>query len=73
MPTNTSSCPTWFRTFSNSIPAMIDNKTLIDLFIRRMLEEAGQKAKYKFAEAFKVLKLGYTEDVRKILESMSNK
>jgi len=52
---------------------MIDNKTLIDLFIRRMLEEAGQKAKYKFAEAFKVLKLGYTEDVRKILESMSNK
>jgi LmbE family N-acetylglucosaminyl deacetylase len=54
-----------------SLLEQIDNKTLIDLFIRRMAEDTGKIANYKFAEAFKVLELGYATEVRKILESMS--
>ncbi|HUY00209.1 MAG TPA: PIG-L family deacetylase, partial [Candidatus Deferrimicrobium sp.] len=56
-----------------SLLEQMDNKTLIDLFIRRMAEEAGKNSNYKFAETFKVLKLGYAADIKKILDSMSIK
>jgi len=51
----------------------IDMKTLIDLFVRNTAEEIGQVKGYKYAEAFKVFKLGYVENVRQILQSMQGK
>lgn len=48
----------------------IDNKTLIDIFVRSMAEQDGKKAGFKFAEAFKIIKLGYSEDIKGIMESL---
>jgi LmbE family N-acetylglucosaminyl deacetylase len=48
----------------------MDTKTLVDVFVRSAAEEAGKPQGYKFAEAFKVFKLGYVEDVKKLLNNM---
>ncbi len=48
----------------------VDTQTLIEIFIRRMAEEAGKASGYKLAEAFHVLKLGYVEDVKKLLGTL---
>ncbi|MFX0138544.1 MAG: PIG-L deacetylase family protein, partial [Candidatus Hodarchaeota archaeon] len=54
-----------------SILESLDNKTLLDIFVRNMAEQDGKKPGYKLAEAFKVFKIGYVEDVRKIIESIN--
>jgi len=48
----------------------VDTKTLIDIFVRRMAEDIGKAEGYNFAEAFKVLKLGIAEDIKKFLGSI---
>ncbi len=47
----------------------VDTKTIVDIFVRRIAEDAGKLGGHKFAEAFNVLKLGYAEDIKKVLRS----
>jgi len=53
-----------------SVIEHVDTKTLIDIFVRRMAEDAGKSGGHKFAEAFNVLKLGYAEDIKKGISSL---
>ncbi|MHA1651628.1 MAG: PIG-L deacetylase family protein [Candidatus Helarchaeota archaeon] len=53
-----------------SILEQMDIKTLVDIFVRQEAENVGKEGKQKYAEAFKVFKLGYVEDVKKILQSL---
>ncbi|NVM27901.1 MAG: PIG-L family deacetylase [Candidatus Helarchaeota archaeon] len=55
-----------------SLIQQVDNQTLVDIFVRNMTEEAGKKKGYKFAEAFKVVTIGYAEDVKRILSAMKS-
>jgi LmbE family N-acetylglucosaminyl deacetylase len=48
----------------------IDTKTVVDVFVRRMAEDAGKSGGQKFAEAFNVLILGYAEDIKKLISSL---
>jgi LmbE family N-acetylglucosaminyl deacetylase len=48
----------------------VDTKTIVDIFVRTLAAEAGNAAGHKFAEAFNVLKLGYTEEIKKMLGSL---
>ncbi|MFX1297750.1 MAG: PIG-L deacetylase family protein [Promethearchaeota archaeon] len=54
-----------------SLIEQVDEKTLVDIFVRRTAEKAGNELGVKFAESFKVYKFGYVDDVTKILNSMS--
>ncbi|MHA1380476.1 MAG: PIG-L deacetylase family protein [Candidatus Helarchaeota archaeon] len=53
-----------------TIIEQLDIKTTVDIFVRRVAEAEGKEKGYKFAETFKVFKLGYVEDVKKIIESL---
>ena len=45
-------------------------KTLVDIFVRSAAEEAGKAGGHNLAEAFKVRKIGYAENVKKVLQSI---
>jgi len=53
-----------------TIIEQMDIKTLVDFFVRSAAEEAGKAGRHKFAESFKVRKIGYAEDVKKVLNSI---
>lgn len=48
----------------------VDTRTVVDIFVRRTAEDTGKAGGHKFAEAFNVLKLGYAEEIKKILGSL---
>lgn len=53
-----------------TIIEQMDVKTLVDIFVRSAAEQAGKEAGYPLAEAFNVRKVGYAEDVKKVLRSI---
>ncbi len=53
-----------------TIIEQMDIKSLVDIFVRSAAEQAGKKAGYPFSEAFKVRKIGYAEDIKKLLSSL---
>ncbi|MHA1266634.1 MAG: PIG-L deacetylase family protein [Candidatus Helarchaeota archaeon] len=46
-------------------------QTLVDIFVRNIANETGKSQGYRFAESFLVRKIGYAEDVKKVLKSLS--
>ncbi len=57
-------------TIDTTILKQIDTKTLVDIFATKAAEEDGKEKDYKLAEAFNVRKIGYADDVKKILSSI---
>lgn len=60
------------ETIDYSLIEQVDNKSLVDIFVRGIMEEAGKIKGYKFAEAFKVVTIGYVEDVKRILNALQS-
>ncbi len=53
-----------------TILEQIDLKTTLDVFIKKMAQQWGKEKEYELAEAFKVSKLGYYEEIKEFLESV---
>jgi LmbE family N-acetylglucosaminyl deacetylase len=53
-----------------TILEQIDLKTIVDVFVKKMAQQWGKEKKFELAEAFKVSKLGYYEEIKEFLESV---